>query len=406
MASGEIRRAKPKPKIATIFISAHSLEHPRRTFPIDRFDPMEVRILNYQKVCGRHNFESPDSIRIKMDYWTDRFNRYYKSTMAVLETGKADFNALHVPRTSIAPMWRPFTLKDKYEDPSVPVDANQTSYYRKIVQLLKQIVDSDEIETFTKILVRTLGVTEEEIEALFIFITNEIDATDFMSDIRGIHPDFTPYNLHLCIIRFIEHSIYELEDDATNLSSIDPVLHEKEYVFTGNSDETTEDILGSFYGIHLIQNTSEPDQVHVYEDEDHITNDNLISGNYQYMLPDPTQRTFTFQSSVRTPFMREATDYFTPLVNMDRGPKEYKHSIMLSEILDFFREKGYNVLNIIDTGCRNVDADKTKHLSDIEVTEKMRGVVDRRNKLSKKRPFTATLGKKRRSRSKKRSTCK
>ena len=60
-----------KHKTATIFISAHSLEYPSSVI---KASDIEVRVLNSQLVCGRHNFESAESIRNKLDYWTTLFH--------------------------------------------------------------------------------------------------------------------------------------------------------------------------------------------------------------------------------------------------------------------------------------------------------------------------------------------
>ena len=106
-----------KHKTATIFISAHSLEYPSSVI---KASDIEVRVLNSQLVCGRHNFESAESIRNKLDYWTTlfHFSKHDKkkqkkqkkkkekeppySTYQLLEQGKNAFNDQIVPRQSIA----------------------------------------------------------------------------------------------------------------------------------------------------------------------------------------------------------------------------------------------------------------------------------------------------------------
>ncbi len=70
-----------KPKTATIFISAHSLEYPSSVL---KKSDIEVRVLNSQLVCGRHNFESAESIRNKLDYWTTLFHKKKKRKRTTL----------------------------------------------------------------------------------------------------------------------------------------------------------------------------------------------------------------------------------------------------------------------------------------------------------------------------------
>ena len=64
-----------------------------------------------------------------------------------------------------------------------------------------------------------------------------------------------------------------------------------------------------------------------------------------------------------SPFFIEADAYFTSLITKKRAGYDFDHVITLSEIIAFFAHTNHDVLNIIDTGCRNLDAEKTKHLS-------------------------------------------
>lgn len=284
---------------------------------------------------------------------------------------------------------------------------NQISYYNRILQRLKDLVSSTEnTEYFIHILTDELEIDPSVIKDIMRLIQIEMNGKTFMQVILRYDPSLIPHNLLYALNKWKFHVLKDIDDEQTNFSSIDPILHEKEYVFLPNSDEKDEDILGSFYGIHIIQNSEEEDAIHVYEDDEHITYDNLISGNYKFKLPnlddpDGKSRKFKIKSSREeselTPFMKRAIDYFTPLIIMDRGTTSFKHTIKLSEIITFFINEEYDVLNIIDTGCRNLDVDKTKQWDDITVIDKMRGISDKKHRTLSSRPFNPDLGKKRRS---------
>ena len=406
------------PKIATIFISAHSVEDPQHVIALP--ENIEIRMLNSQKVCGRHNFESPDSIRNKLDYWTDVFKHRYgtpatkkraatqtQSTFNVMEHGISEFNKLIVPRTSIASTWRPIVPKgEKYDDPFVKININQISYYNRILKRLKDIVISGEDLPYFIHILNELDTDDSVVMDIVELIKKETDSTKFMQIILGYNPKLFAHNLNYVIGTWKQHVLDDFEDEKTNVSSIDPVLHEKEYVFIPNPEETTDDILGSFYGIHLIQNSEEEDAIHLYRDDEHITNDNLISGDYTFKIrnmddPDGEKRKFTITSSRKkrdyTPFMLRAIEYFTPLINMKRDKKYYKNTVTLSEIITFFQRERYNVLNIIDTGCRNVDAKKTELWDNITYIEKMLAITTKKHRKLSSLPFNPDLGKKRRS---------
>jgi len=180
---------------------------------------------------------------------------------------------------------------------------------------------------------------------------------------------------------------------------VDPVLHEKVYVFRGNPDERSEEITNSFYGIHLIQDSENEGSIEPYQDGV-ITFDNAIAGHsysfldhegeahYFYFEPRPVRR--------QTQLMKDALDYFTPLLHripnwalIKQGEKpipgnttSYRSEIRLSEIIAFFQQQGYTVLNIIDTGCRNVNDEKysPERVPWLELQELMRGVANRTKK--------------------------
>jgi hypothetical protein len=433
-ASGDSSKV---PKIATLFISAHSLEFPDIPVNIEVKDPstpanIEVRLVNSQKVCGRHNFESPESICNKLDYWTDVFkHRYIKNsakkkskkkvaetTYDVLERGVKEFNTLIVPRKSIAETWRPMGIKDRYNYPFTIKNTNQSSYYNGILKRLTELVSSKEnIEKFIEILTDELDIDPSVITDIMQLIQESKNGITFMQEIAvlGLESgvDISPNDLLYALNKWKSHALEDIHDEQTNFSSIDPVLHEKQYVFLPNSDEKDEDVLGSFYGIHIIQNSEEEDAIHEYEDDEHVTYDNLISGTFEFTLPnlddpDGKGRKFTIKSSRKekelTPFMNRAIEYFMSLINLDRKSKLYKytHTITLTEIVTFFHSEGYDVLNIIDTGCRNFDADKTRHWDDITVIDKMRGISKKKYSVLREHPFSKGLGQKRRSKMRRR----
>lgn len=58
-----------KPKIATIFISAHAFDLVTEYIPND----IEVRLVLPQKLCGSSNYENAESIRNKLVFWQTKF---------------------------------------------------------------------------------------------------------------------------------------------------------------------------------------------------------------------------------------------------------------------------------------------------------------------------------------------
>ena len=204
-----------------------------------------------------------------------------------------------------------------------------------------------------------------------------------------------PWNILLALRNWQANALDDIQAKDTNVSAFGAVIHEKTYVFRPNPDETKTDIEGSFYGIHLIQDSENRDLVYQYEDK--VTNDNLITADYTYPIKreqdgeivleyyTPTSRPVRFQSAL----MKAAIKYFRPLI-IRKG--EYGFEIKLSEILQFFLQSGYTVLNIIDTGCRNVDVDKTKSVSSLALEEKLTKSVEASKK--KSTHFNPLLGKK------------
>lgn len=320
------------------------------------------------------------------------------STYQLLEKGKNAFNDQIVPRQSIASTWRPISQREKYDNPYQEVDPQQKHYYNRILEYLQQILDSKEARDYLEKLLETeLEIPTDNIQDFYEYISTIEDGTIFMQTVLFM---CIPSSLVFLLEKWKQHVLMDIHDEQTNFSSIDPVLHEKDYVFTGNYDETTDEINGSFYGIHLIQHSDE--LVHLYTDEEHITNDNLISGTYSYTLrdvdyPDNT-RIFTTTCSRKnmSPFFIEADEYFTKLITKKRAGYEFDHVIKLSEIIAFFAHTNHDVLNIIDTGCRNLDAEKTKHLSHIQLLDKTLHITKKRHVKVRKTPFNKELGKKNR----------
>ena len=418
-------------KTATIFISAHSMEDP--SVPIR--PPMEVRMVNSQMVCGRSNFENAESIQDKLRYWTSLFSDWRTrrgkkpSTYSVLELGKQAYDGIYeAPTPSVATSLKRIRYKDKLDkdlgerfvneykqkgnldkyktDPEL---AERRQHYRQILTVLRTMVNSGED--------LSLFYQSADISYVDNFITlvllEESDPWIVMYQISAMTSDNVfndPIFLLHSINKWIWAQLDDREDKLTNRTSIDPVIHEKEYVFRGNYYEDTNEIQDSFYGIHLIQDSEHESSIQDYGDGP-ITYDNAIAG-HQYILRQDDQsqphRILTFKPrrvDKQTPFMKTALAFFDPKLRRvpmyDRPdippPSEqtsYYGEIKLSEIIAFFHSKGYTTLNIIDTGCRNVDDEKYSidRVPELKLKEMMRGIVERTNK--GRRKLDPSLGKK------------
>lgn len=413
------------PKIATIFISAHSMEDPKNNIKIPA--SMEVRNMNSQLLCGRSNFENAESIQNKLHYWTDLFNDRSKrdSTYSVLEKGVREWNALEEPYApSLAESIRlprrnaefehdlgrfssiyhekgSSGLKKFYTDSEFMA---RKQYYTQLLRAMNQVISSGED---LHLFYHYLGINEDELPRVQAIL----DATSYVEPWISMY-QLTQMGIELsyivnALLRWKSTIMNEREGHDTNLSSIQPVLFEKEYIFAGNPGEDPQEVRDSFYGIHLIQDSEDQTSIYQYPEGDHtITYDNAIAG-ISYYLPEiyrsePTDY-IEFKPrnvSKMTDFMKKALMHFSDLLRRSLA-SGYKYCIRLSEIIDFFYQNGYTVLNIIDTGCRNVNIElfPAEVYSNVEMEDMYRNAAIRTKKRLSEAPFRQQLGRRSRTKS-------
>jgi len=402
--------------IATIFISAHSTEMKEPLVP-----DLEVRIVNSQAVPGKGNFESPESIQHKLIYWTNAFKtRGDKTTLQVLNDGIETINQKLIEELTptIATNMKPIRLhKDK--DGNI-IEKEQTT----IIKMMKEILESGEsldvfFESIPKLNVKNINkfkkiiIEDNPFDKLSQFNVSD----EYLNEIINI---------------WISSQINKFDEQTTNKARLDHVLSEKLYVLAPNHGEELHEVLPSVYGIHLIQDSKNEDGINLYDKfanysnllmnlQIQVTDD---QGNVIYNIEENVEKekpdsksalsaiaSFFFSPSVS--IKTKANQYFGPKLGFsDEEQRPFQNTIYLSEIIAFFKDQGYDILNIIDTGCRNFnpfDIEKikggTRFYDELSHVEKQRKLIEKANKKLVRNQFS-NLGKKRHKKHKTRRTNK
>ena len=364
-----------KPHVITIFISAHSVELKQTYTPPEG---IEVRVVNSQRVPGRSNYENPFSIQTKLRFWNDAFrNRDQASTIDTIRNGidELTMQAETERQISIAVRehWKPLrSRKDK--------DGNQMEQ-AGIIERVRAILASEEDDNafYNNMSSHHLQIREEDPEdrikevekrrAIFRHLLFTLkDPLGNYEFFRAGY--FINYNMDTELLNatneWLAERIDKTDEESTNKPRLDRVINDKLFVFNANSDETTENIEASLYGIHLIQDSKNEAAIRPYRR--FVDTSNVLMDVKQELTDEygDLERVIEYKAeSVRpkVPTIKtKANAYFGPRMGWhqdededDKLPRPYCNSIYLSEIIEFFQEQGYDILNIIDTGCRNFD---------------------------------------------------
>lgn len=400
-----------QPNIITIFISAHSVELEKN------FNPeIEVRLLNSQAVPGNSNFEDSTSIQEKLVYWTNAFKkRRNKPTIDVLEEGIEVLNekAKAELKPSIVSEIEKTWIKRIRKDENGEIVPEQRAL---LIKQMQQIVTSGEpMDSFSSI--PELNDSKDQIRFQNIFL--EKNTFQKLAKL-GI----TDVQLNTLIKDWIDSRQTDLrEREDSTKSRISRVVKDKAYSLGPNPGEAVVDVKNSLYGIHLVQDSKNEAGIHTYpatgpnysnllmtlrilstNDDVEITDDTTYNVFSNPSKPASKSASTSFLSSFVSSFYSspvpvekqpitiktKANEYFGPKLGWtnDKPDRPYQNTIYLSEIVQFFQEQGYDIVNIIDTGCRTFDISKGPPISALEKAERGRKLIEHERRIRKNNPFS------------------
>jgi hypothetical protein len=399
-----------QPSIITIFISAHSVELEKNLNP-----GIEVRLLNSQAVPGNSNFEDSTSIQEKLVYWTNAFKtRRNKPTINVLEEGVEVLNekAMAELKPSIVSEIEKTWIK------RIRLEANGEMVPEQralLIKQMQQIVTSGEpMDAFTS---PELKDSKNQIRFQNIFL--EKNTFQKLAKL-GI----TDIQLNKMIKDWIDSQQADLrEREDSTKSRISRVVKDKAYSLGPNPGEAVVDVKNSLYGIHLVQDSKNEAGIHTYpatgpnysnllmtlrilstNDDVEITDDTTYNVFSNPSRPATKSASTSFLSSFVSSFYSspvpiekqpvtiktKANEYFGPKLGWtnDKPDRPYQNTIYLSEIVQFFQEQGYDIVNIIDTGCRTFDMSKGVPIDALEKAERARKLIENERKIRRNNPFS------------------
>ena len=347
-----------RPNIITLFISAHAVDDiiPYRPFGA------EVRLVLSQSRCGYSSFENPESIREKIDFWYKKFAEQHGPTVQTLVDGISEFNdSHHIDRDEIK------IELINYKDNQVDVELDTIDNTREKITCYKQILSSM-IYIFKEEQLRKINMIDSFItEAIFLYeedgsttyiqayanqfiaiakqLIKEKNLTyakvlDYIRELNRVEiletssGTILPSFLKKVVNKWIVHKRNNSIEQSTNFFSMANVVNERVYTFEPNYDESKSSAENSQYGIHVLYDTMFP---LVYNKD---RRNNYI---------------------VKT---RKLVEYHKKTISIAPGLQLKDGVITLSDIVTFLQKYGYDIINIIDTGCRNLDAKSTCGITD------------------------------------------
>ena len=347
-----------RPKVATLFVSAHGEEFPLLSLPAVNIP--EIRVLYSQSCAGTPNYENDIGISTELIHWTKKFNTLPGSTYDILEETKEELESNKSIDKQLQDLGR--TRDKKKQNPRIirEVLSNHFSdFYEKIERVLDDqgiYVSDPTLETSMKknILkvshdLHKAGLLQDIVHAI-----KHSGTTTMRSKLRNMV--FTDTELMALMTEVYEDILNRQLHYSTKHYSLKCPIMDKLYQVTSNDgEETLDEIKKNYYGIHLIFDSELGSDVDLYHGGILNENNNIIS--YHSIPSDHGGTPYLHTGDVKGSTALSAKRHFTQLISRDRDVGDYSipaGCVMLSEIIQFFHDEEYIALNIIDTSCRGL----------------------------------------------------
>ena len=312
----------------TVFLCCHSLE--RIDEPLEDHG-VRIHVMDSQRIPGRINEENAESRHEKWDWWSAWFRRDLNCPEQHLLDGMRAYpKPAEEPDVEYALVqtWRPIRT-------TKAVRANRAKVWQRVQSLVA--LDLPMVEWFEYFFGSLPHHNPCHAALRTFFRLHPTADTDHVWSTLHRHHGISLNRMIRSLNMYRTFILHRHEHRQTMGWNRHGMVHNKEYTFVPNFDETASGVRAARYGLFLVHHSDLPTTA---------SNQTALAG-----LSVAVEETWiAFESDPPTPFHRRALDYFSQCMaaRPDRG-------LRLTDFVLWTRDEGIATLQLIDTGCRTFD---------------------------------------------------